>query len=124
VRPQAQAGDEGDAMITYLAAPYSHEDPDVVERRECSTAAAAAKLMLDGHVVFSPISHSHRLADYLPSEKRFDHEFWMVQDLRILESCGLLVVLCLDGWHVSNGVAREIDHARMLGIPIVYMDWN
>lgn len=110
-------------MITYLASPYSHDDPEVVERREHAAAEAAAQLMLDGHVVFSPIAHSHRIADCLPTGHRFDHEFWLRQDLRILDSCGLLVVLCLDGWQKSKGVAREIDHARAAGIPIVYMEW-
>lgn len=110
-------------MITYLASPYSHDDPEIVEQREHAAAEAAAKLMLDGHVVFSPIAHSHRIADCLPDRFRFDHEFWLTQDLRILESCGLLVVLCLDGWTVSRGVRREIEHAREACIPIVYMEW-
>jgi hypothetical protein len=80
--------------------------------------------MLNGHVVFSPIAHSHRISDFLPEGRRLDHEFWMEQDLRILGSCGLLVVLMLDGWSVSRGVAREIAHAREHGIPIIYQEWQ
>lgn len=109
-------------MITYLASPYSHDDPAVVRVREERAAEAAAQLMLDGHVVFSPIAHSHRISDFLPAGARLDHEFWMKQDLRILDSCGLLAVLMLDGWSASKGVAREVAHAHERGIPIVYLD--
>jgi len=109
-------------MITYLASPYSHSDPDVVRDREAQAANTAAELMLDGHVVFSPIAHSHRISDFLPDDMRLNHEFWMEQDLRILESCGLLAVLMIDGWSGSKGVAREIAHAKERGIPIVYLN--
>ena len=47
------------ATIIYLAAPYSHPDPGVRERRFRAINRAAAALIAEGRIVFSPISMSH-----------------------------------------------------------------
>jgi hypothetical protein len=106
----------------YLASPYSHTDPAVTHARFKAACRAAAKLMGDGHAVFSPIAHSHVVADELPDALRLDHEFWMAQDLPILERCERVIVLKLDGWLKSRGVGREILHAVQHGIPVEYME--
>lgn len=110
-------------MITYLASPYSPtSEGDSIEERVTLACRAAATLMRAGHNVFAPIPHSHAVAEHLSEEHRFDHEFWMKQDLAVLRHCGLLVVLKLAGWDRSRGVARELELAETLGIPIVYME--
>ena len=78
--------------------------------------------MREGHAVFSPIAHSHYIADHLHDDLRMDHEFWMRQDLAILRYCQKVIVLRLAGWERSRGIAREMDEARTLGIPIEYRD--
>jgi Domain of unknown function (DUF1937) len=107
-------------QLTYLAAPYSHKDPEVVEARVAHIAKAAARLLLDtGHNIFSPITHSHPLASL--AEIPGDWEFWRKIDTDWLERCDDVVVLLLPGWRESVGVTAEIKIAKELGLPIRYM---
>ena len=106
----------------YLAAPYSHPLPAVRELRFHQANAAAAWLMSQGHVVFSPISHSHPIAAYLTAEMLMDHEFWMAQDLGILALASLMIVLQVSGWEKSKGVVAEIEHAKKHGINTTYLE--
>ncbi len=107
-------------MIVYLASPYSHVNPLIRESRFRQACAAAAKLMLDGEVVFAPIAHSHPIDTHFAAPGDFD--FWMEQDLPILRKCDALKVLRLTGWEQSRGVAREIQEARAIGLPIEFID--
>lgn len=104
----------------YLASPYTHDDQCVRERRFKDAAKAAAKLMSDGNVVFCPIAHSH------PIDIEFSQPesgpFWKRQDAPFLHSCSQVVVLMIDGWDRSPGVAHEIQVAKHRGIPIIYME--
>lgn len=109
-------------MITYLASPYSHPDPAVRLARFQAACRAAAHLMQIGHTVFSPIAHSHPIAEHLPAELLMSWDFWRGQDFPLLELAGEVVVMTLDGWKESRGVQAEIAHAEKHGIPIRYMD--
>ena len=75
--------------------------------------------MAAGVYVFSPISHTHPIAEAgsLPT----GWEFWEAYDNIMLSRCTKLIVLMLDGWKESKGVAAEIKIAEKLGIPIVYI---
>ena len=108
--------------MIYLASPYTHDNPAIVEKRVEQACQAAAKLMAAGETVFAPIPHSHTIAAYLPKTTQFDHEFWMQQDLAVLRHCQLVVVLCLTEWSNSKGVRREIDVATAAGIPVKYIN--
>lgn len=101
----------------YLAAPYSSPHADIRESRVAEASRVAALLMMQGHVVFSPITHGHQVADYLHKDFLLDHEFWMGQCLPILEVCDWLVVCPLDGWRESRGIEVERQHARAFSIP-------
>lgn len=102
--------------LIYLASPYSHANPDVMKARFDAVCAAAAKLMAAGHLIFSPIAHTHPigLAGKLPT----NWDFWRVYDEKILDACGELWVLCLDGWTESVGIAAEVRYMTQLGRPI------
>lgn len=113
--------------FAYLASPYT--PIDVSDAAECraireeryeASCRAAAKLMHEGKVTFSPIVHSH------PIERYFDGpesgEFWKRQDEPYLTLCTEMVVLMLPGWEESRGVKHEIEVARFRGIPISYME--
>ena len=82
-------------MIIYLACPYWHEDKKIRRSRFQSANIAAAELMEDGYVVFSPLSHSVPISKYTGDQ---DHNFWMRQDLPMLELCDEMWILPLDGW--------------------------
>jgi len=63
--------------MIYLACPYSHPDSNVREYRFKMANRAAAKLMRDGHIVYSPISHTHPIA--MEGDLPLD---WAYEDLR------------------------------------------
>jgi len=104
--------------LTYLASPYSHPDAAVRQQRFEAACRVAAELIRRGHVVFSPIAHSHSIAQHgLP----MDWGFWEAQDRRLLAACDELWVLKLDGWQHSRGVQAEIAIVRALGKPVRFV---
>lgn len=105
----------------YLASPYTHANPAVMELRVKQAAAAAAKLMTEGYIIFSPVVHSHYVAKF-GNLDAVDLEFWMKQDMPLLATMQELFVLELSGWQGSKGVQREIRLAKEHGMPITYMD--
>ena len=107
--------------MIYLATPYSHSDPVVRRQRFDAACRAAAVLIQQGKVVFSPVSHGHAICVYgIPS----DWTFWQRLDRRFLDMCDEVIVLMLDGWRESVGVQAEIAIARQLGKPITYLRLN
>lgn len=108
----------------YLASPYSHADSSVRETRWRQAVAKAAQYANKKIAVFSPIAHTHHMADFMEESKRMDFDLWMAMDLPLLKDASELHVLCLDGWRCSRGVTREIEYANQIGIPVkqVYMD--
>lgn len=106
--------------LTYLASPYTHDNRQVILERTRQAEIAAAKLMMKGHVVFSPIAHSHAIAEHIGNH--VDGSFWQKQDEPYLRFCDRMVVLTLPGWEQSKGVTYEIAVARERGIPIEFME--
>ena len=105
--------------LVYLATPYSHLDPNVMHERFEAVNAVAARLMYDGLHVFSPISHTHPIA--LAGDLPRGWEFWQEYDRAILSVCSKMIVLMLDGWETSKGVAGEMAIAKELVIPIEFI---
>ena len=109
---------KNDTLI-YLASPYSHPDPAVKADRFEAACKAAAWYMDRGFQVFCPIAHSHPIEQIGLGSIR-NEDFWLHQDFAILRHCDELVVLCIDGWETSSGVAREIAFAANNNIPVTY----
>ena len=105
----------------YLASPYSHPEDHVRLERYNAACRKAASLMQAGHVVFSPIAHSHAVAAHLPPDLLMSHEFWMQQDIPLLRYADKLMVLLIDGWQDSRGVTAEIDYAVSIRKLIEYV---
>lgn len=104
--------------MIYLASPYSHSEAVVREQRLRAACHATAQLIAAGHIVFSPIVHGHPLVHHgLPT----DWLFWERFDRDYLVRCNEVVVLMLDGWRESVGVAAEIRIAAELGKPVRYL---
>lgn len=108
--------------LAYLAVPYSHEQGYMRQHRfECANRAAA-DLMLRGEVVFSPISHTHPIAQERGLPGGWD--FWERFDRAYLSCSQKLYVLMLDGWRESKGVQAEIAIAESMDIPVIYLEPN
>ena len=106
--------------LVYLACPYSHKLYYWRNLRFQAVNRAAARLMADGILVFSPISHTHPIAEAGGLPK--DWAFWERYDRAILACCAKVIVLRMPGWEESKGVQAEILIAEEMGIPVEYMD--
>ena len=106
--------------ITYLACPYSYPSREVRQSRFESANRAAGELMVRGLIVFSPVSHSHMIAEQcnLP----FDFTFWREWNLAFLALSKQMYVLRCLGWTESVGLKAEMDYAIEAQIPVFFMD--
>lgn len=106
-------------MRVYLATSYSHPDPEVREARFQAVNTVAAKLMRDGHQVYSPISHTHPIA--LAGDLPKGWDFWEAYDRTFIEWAEEVHILMADGWQESAGVKGEIKIAAELGKLVRYI---
>lgn len=109
---------------TYLAAPYTHRDPEVVRERVRLSALAVARLLQEGDNPYSPIVHGYAVEVWISYALPYD--VWLRHGLALLKKASVCCVLTLEGWHESHGVQKEIALALEWGIPVVYLnpaDW-
>lgn len=103
--------------MIYLSIPYTG-----CENLSFSVSCVVLdKLIRAGNVAISTVvcGHAMRLQGRVDKS---DYGLWIGYDLKILRDCDALVVVKLDGWNNSAGVKAEMDEARSLGIPIIYLD--
>lgn len=106
--------------VIYLAAPYSDPDRNVRVARVEAITKYAAKLFNSGKFVFSPLTHSHHIAE--AGNMGLAWGTWREFDIEMLRKCDSMIVLKLDGWEKSNGVKAEVAEAIALSIPITYCE--
>lgn len=112
--------------LIYLASPYAprgcSRDSEYIIRNGRYNAAvqAAAWLIKQGYMVYSPIAHSHPIAETDP-ENLHGHKIWLRIDEEFLNASHTLIILCLSGWENSVGVARETELADSWDMPIFKM---
>lgn len=105
--------------IIYLASPYSHPDRVVRKWRYRMACHGTARLLEAGHLVYSPIVHSHPLTRFrLPAE----WDYWRRLDEAMLRRCDALAVLRLPGWEQSVGVQAELALAKELGLKMGFVE--
>lgn len=106
--------------LIYLASPYSHRDPAVMQDRYEQVCQAAADMVAEGQMAISPIAYGHTLLGY--REMPGDWTFWESFCISLLAKCERIVVLKMDGWQESRGVQAEIRYAEAHGIPVDYIE--
>lgn len=104
-------------QIAFLASPYSHSEADVREQRYCEAITATKWLLDNGWHVYSPIVSTHRVAD----ESRMTYHSWALFNYHMIDACDYVVVLCINGWIQSIGVAEEIKYAHAGHKPVLYL---
>jgi len=107
-------------FLTYLACAYSHDDAMVKEERFKLASRVAARLIKEGKMVFSPISHFHPMEVYggLPG----GWDFWERIDGEYISRSKEMFVLMSDGWRHSVGLWAEVSMAEKFGIPVTYIN--
>jgi predicted acyl esterase len=104
----------------YLASPYTHPAPVVMQQRYLDALDALDWLLHNKIWAFSPIVHSHNLPNLNVRHQR-DYKYWReFNHLMILNSRGI-ALLQLDGWKDSEGIADELEYADKLGLKVTIM---
>ena len=84
--------------FTYLASPFEHKNPDVMEARCESVRLITSSLVAKGDVVFSPIAYTEN------SELPEPPQGWLKFDLAMLQCADLLLIACMPGHQDSAGM--------------------
>jgi hypothetical protein len=105
--------------LWYLASPYSNALEGIEHAYEQACFAAALLIRQDINV-FSPIAHTHHIAQIgdLPVKS----DFWKRFDEPFVNLCDGIIVLKLHWWDRSRGVAHEIKCFEEAHKPIFYME--
>ena len=87
----------------YLASPYSGT-PEQMQHRYEQVRECACNLLQNQHV-FSPIVHCHPMA--LRYAMPTDAKYWEAYNMAMMSRASRLLILAVDGWRESKGVAFE-----------------
>lgn len=112
------------APLAYLATPYSKYPNGIREAFE-EACRISARLLLAGTKVFSPIVHMHSVKliggiSFASHEE--DHAFWMQADEAMMRVCDVLIVVHMNSWEISKGIATEVAYFEKAGRPIFDLD--
>lgn len=104
--------------MIYIACPYSHKNQSVRVFRFAAACKVAAHFIKKGCYVYSPISHSHPIAEL--GELPLNFSYWADLDLYMLQYCTEMVIVIVEGWETSIGIQAEKEKACELGVTISY----
>jgi hypothetical protein len=104
----------------YVASPFTLY-PLGVERAATVVSANTALLLGAGIPAFSPIAHSWAIS-CASNLNPLDGKFWMDMDRPLMEAAKGLIVLLMDGWDESKGVAEEMAYFKSVHRPIHFME--
>ena len=105
--------------MIYIASPYSHPNPFVVQQRVTAVREYAAKLIMRGECAFSPIVYAHEMA--LAHGMGTDAKTWAVFNDKMVQAAKAMHVLMLEGYGESLGVQHEIRYAEYLSLPTTFV---
>jgi nucleoside 2-deoxyribosyltransferase len=104
----------------YLCCAYSHPDPEVREQRVQQADECAAWLLEQGYNVFSPLSHSHRIAHHMGNHN--DGDFWVNLCMDFVDWCDVIAIMKIEGWNKSEGIKKELAWAVEDGKPVMEIE--
>lgn len=103
--------------LSYLAAPYSHQYPEIVIKRIELLMKADLDLTVNHQkITVSPL-YKHYMLPYgnIPG----DWNYWENYSKALMDQCKELIIVEMDEWKKSTGVLAEIEYAKnTLYIPI------
>ena len=90
-----------------------------MEERYIRASKALTYLLNEQRWAYSPIVHCHELGKIggLPKEAKF----WEAYDFHMLSCAKSFLILRIEGWETSHGVAAEKAEAERLNLPIGYL---
>jgi len=109
-------------MKIFVAGPFSTKDKDLELKRVRTISKYCADLFSQGITPVSALLTGLKIAEYnnLPT----DTKTWTKFSEDMVEGCDELHVLMIDGYDVSSGVLIEIEKAKLLNIPVIYIPYK
>lgn len=112
--------------LIYLGSPYSHKQTSIMHLRVSVTAHCMAHFRRSASelVLYSPIVQWSRVA--FENDLPHDFETWKQHDFFMIRKSSALWVLTIDGWRESYGVQQEMEFAKDINTPIMYVvpEWD
>jgi hypothetical protein len=116
--------------MAYLASQYTSHFPIkfiaklIMKYRWHMVSKQVVPLMMQGYVVFGPITHSHTawVKAGIKDDVQTDHDFWMSQDWWYVSRCDIMFVYNYKYGGGSTGVDREIEWCKQMNKDIVYLN--
>lgn len=105
-------------MFWYLATPYT-KYPFGMRAAFKLACRASAILMRAGVPVFSPIAHTHPIAEYGDLDP-VDGPFWERVDAPMVKAAGGLIMVRALNWAHSDGMAGELRDFNEAGKPVIW----
>ena len=106
------------SRLAYVASPYSHRDPGVMQWRTNQAAAFSTWLIKRGLCYpLSPIQKWGPYAEVLSLPT--DASSWTACNRAYFDACAMMYLLKLDGWRESVGVEMELHWARDRRLTII-----
>lgn len=109
------------ASLAYLATPYTKYPDGGIAGAFAAAAKLAARLLVAGVNVYSPIAHTHPLAMFGNLDP-LDHNIWLPFDEAMMGKADVLVVAHMEGWESSKGIAHEVAYFTRANKPIYDLD--
>lgn len=104
----------------YLAGPYSDPNTIVREQRYLRLLEAEyALIKARGFCVMNPIGMCHSLSKMYKMPTGY--KYWQSRDRELINRCDEVYVLTMQGWKESVGVTDEIQYAKSIGRPVIYL---
>lgn len=108
--------------MVYVAAPYSNIVNKPALMRSIAKFCGEYMIAHPGEYAITGLVHHYACEDN--PTLGTDYQFWETFCQGFIQRCDKVVVLKIDGWETSKGVAAEIDYATHLGRPVEFVDWS
>lgn len=101
--------------LVYLGAPYTHDDPEVIELRIELFCRVDAELAHMGIATCSPLA-KHFILKFknLPGT----WEYWSSLGELYMQASKAFLIIEMEGWDKSKGVIDEVKLATKFGVPV------
>jgi hypothetical protein len=106
--------------LVYVGTPYSNY-PGGIEIAFIEACRVTARLLQEGAKVYSPIAHTHPVAIHGKIDP-LDHNVWLPFDAAIMSKSDAMIVVKMDSWERSKGIAHEIDVFTEARKPIYFIE--
>lgn len=114
--------------MAYIGIPYTGamgpmSSPAAREQSFHVVNKIAAFFLLQGELIYSPITHSHPIHYYM-GELGNDHQLWMKYDKSMMDLCNRMYVVCYGEYRKSRGVMEEIEYFKKNKKPVFLLSIN